>query len=76
MAHPTLQPQNNLSPTQISGSFVSNSLELLSLAQQLVFPHPVFSQTKMTALIGNYSPVVVSCAILTAKAEVVSEMKI
>lgn len=56
MAHPTLQTQNNFSPTHISGSFVSNSLELLSLAQQLVFPHPIFSQTKMTAPIGNYSP--------------------
>lgn len=40
----TLQPQNNFCPTQISGSFVSNSLELLSLDQQLVFPHPMFSQ--------------------------------
>lgn len=76
MVHPTLQPQNNLSPTQIPGSFVSNSLKLPSLAQQLVLPHPVFSQTKMTAPKGNHSQVVVSCAILTAKAEVVSERKV
>lgn len=76
MVHPTLQPQNNLSPTQIPGSFVSNSLKLPSLAQQLVLPHPLFSQTKMTAPRGNYSQVVVSCAILTAKAEVVSERKV
>lgn len=37
------------SPTQIPGSFVSKSLKLPSLAQQLVFPHPVFSQTNLTA---------------------------
>lgn len=49
MAHPTLQPQNNLSPTQIPGSFVSNGLKLLSLAQQLVFHHPMISQRKTTA---------------------------
>lgn len=58
MVHPSLQPQNNLSPTQIPGSFVSNSLKLPSLAQQLVLPHPVFSQTKMTAPKGNHSQVV------------------
>lgn len=70
MAHPTLQPQNNLSPTQIPGSFVPSSLKLLSLAEQLVFPHP------MTVPTGKHSQVVVSCAILTPKAEVVCERKV